>query len=1144
MEKACGNSACRNTFICHNDKKKFCSNRCYPSVIARAAAKQASRNGALAGAANCASLDTVRTTPAQTPAPTYYETPDDTSTRKTRDDSWIPSPHSGCSPPTARFGRPRRDPAPSTVTQTACIAGVNVSLPALSPPQARPFSTPTSRSPRPPSIVQPTRVSHGDLDDQHLALPSPLFPSDTTPPPFSDASSSSFESSFDDLDGGVLEDEDALSPADLFYERWAPTILNCSSRTELDTIASDLATNWHALTLKEDTPSSEATRPPRIPQTTPPGSIPHRQQSRQQQRVRRKNNAKRWAAASKLQALFKRYPKRAVRKVLGETSQSYTGSSEAATLFLKTTYEKPRPPPDDILVARAAYDECLWTPPSDDDLSLLSLPPSRQEIAYKLKRASNTSPGADGVEYKDIQRLDPSGRLLEVLYAAVWLYGIPTCWKSARTIPVYKKGSPDDYANFRPISLLSTIYKLFSSSIATRLTTVASNCDWLSPEQKGFLPGVHGIQEHTMLLESAIEEAKLKKSNLTICWLDLANAFGSLPHDFLHQLFASLPIPTVLRDLLSDIYTDSIFQFVVGRELITVHPTSGVRQGDGLSSIIFNLAAEPLIRCAKAPSNSGFPLFCSMLKATAYADDVSLIGTTPEQLQPVLDAMLVVAAKLGLRFNVGKCSFLAISKGKATHSTHLTIHGTSLRGLEEGETESYLGVPLGTRLTFRPVSDLPDKLTKLADCDLAPWQKLEVFRAHLLPSLSHHLATGRVLRGFLGEMDARCSEFLRFVSNVPHTAHNGFLYSDRRAGGLGASQLAKDSDIWIIARATQLLDSNDPVVRLTARAQLSQNISRGFNGKPPDPLPLSNYLSGSVEGGLHDTRFYKCGSNTWSRARKSARRLEVRIDVSGDESTKVIADDVSCLSLKAVRGLRSVIRKRWTISLTNALHQGRVARGLLLDPSNDVARLSSHRTCLSFNEWNLIHKSRLGLLPLLGNPGCSAPNTKCRRCKVDAETTSHVTSHCRSNLPAIGRRHDLVLAEIVKTITRAGHAASVNRVFPGSTLRPDIVIPSTDPPTIIDLTITFDAPESLDAGHARKIEKYSCLGLTLPFVIGALGSWLPSNNAVAVALNIPPAPWRRLRRKCRLMAIQGSVSIIHRHIHGHGDDQEANIPAP
>ena len=87
------------------------------------------------------------------------------------------------------------------------------------------------------------------------------------------------------------------------------------------------------------------------------------------------------------------------------------------------------------------------------------------------------------------------------------------------------------------------------------------------------------------------------------------------------------------------------------------------------------------------------------------------------------------------------------------------------------------------------------------------------------------------------------------------------------------------------------------------------------------------------------------------------------------------------------------------------------------------------------------YKSRLGLLPPLGNLGFSANTTKLRRCKVDAETTLHATSHFRRNLLTIGRRHDLVLLEIVKTITGAGHEATVNnRVFPGSILRPDFVI--------------------------------------------------------------------------------------------------------
>ena len=221
-------------------------------------------------------------------------------------------------------------------------------------------------------------------------------------------------------------------------------------------------------------------------------------------------------------------------------------------------------------------------------------------------------------------------------------------------------------------------------------------------------------------------------------------------------------------------------------------------------------------------------------------------------------------------------------------------------------------------------------------------------------------------------------------------------------------------------------------------------------------LPFSNYLSGLVEGGLHDTRFYKCGPNTWSRPRKSAWRLEVRIDVSGDESTKVIADDVFCLSQKAVRGLHSVIRKRWTNSLTRALHQGRVARGLLLNSCTSPA-LSQQ----SLSNW--------------------PPSRSCALGNSQDHFCGRPWGDCEQGLPWIH--------------PQAGHRHLL-----------------ANPPIIIDLTITFDASESLDADHAKKIEKYSCLRLTLPFVVGALGSWQPSNNVVATALSIPPAPWRRLWR--------------------------------
>ncbi len=152
----------------------------------------------------------------------------------------------------------------------------------------------------------------------------------------------------------------------------------------------------------------------------------------------------------------------------------------------------------------------------------------------------------------------------------------------------------------------------------------------------------------------------------------------------------------------------------------------------------------------------------------------------------------------------------------------------------------------------------------------------------------------------------------------------------------------------------------------------------------------------------------------------------------------MIADDVSCLSTKAIRGFRTVIRRRCT-EFSNASNKGRVPRGLLLDSSSDIARLKSSRTKLNFEEWKLLHHSRLPILPLLGKPGISAPDIRYRWCRADAETTSHVISHYRVDLPEIGHRHYTILEELARTIRRAGHTVRVNQVFPDTTLRPDIV---------------------------------------------------------------------------------------------------------
>ncbi|KZS00266.1 Uncharacterized protein APZ42_003508 [Daphnia magna] len=158
---------------------------------------------------------------------------------------------------------------------------------------------------------------------------------------------------------------------------------------------------------------------------------------------------------------------------------------------------------------------------------------------------------------------------------------------------------------------------------------------------------------------------------MSIAWLDMCNAFGSVPHAVLNDLFTSLPVPEDLRRILVDIYSGNRMDFAVGKESIRIFPTAGVRQGDALSSPIFNPIqtltrgpSEPLVRAGKSNINPGFLLFGSLVKTTAYADDIAVVTNSPFELQNILNVFTLTANTLGLQFNAGKCACLVFDKGK------------------------------------------------------------------------------------------------------------------------------------------------------------------------------------------------------------------------------------------------------------------------------------------------------------------------------------------------------------------------------------------------------------------------------------------------------------------------------------------------
>lgn len=73
-------------------------------------------------------------------------------------------------------------------------------------------------------------------------------------------------------------------------------------------------------------------------------------------------------------------------------------------------------------------------------------------------------------------------------------------------------------------------YKLYTGCLANRLMQWCLSNNIISASQKGFMPH-DGVFEHNFIVQNLILEARRKRSDLCLAWIDIQNAFGSIPHE-------------------------------------------------------------------------------------------------------------------------------------------------------------------------------------------------------------------------------------------------------------------------------------------------------------------------------------------------------------------------------------------------------------------------------------------------------------------------------------------------------------------------------------------------------------------------------------------------------------------------------------
>ena len=189
------------------------------------------------------------------------------------------------------------------------------------------------------------------------------------------------------------------------------------------------------------------------------------------------------------------------------------------------------------------------------DLSL----PRWSEVDKTVHRArAGSAPGPNGIPYRLYKNAPDVLRFLWKLMRTVWQRKeVPTSWRRAGGILIPKEKDSSEIGQFRQISLLNVEGKIFFSVAAQRLAGYLRKNNLIDTSiQKAGIAGFSGCVEHASVIWHQIQTAKKEGTNLHVVFLDLANAFGSVPHNLLWTAFDYFRVPTAFTTLVKGYFQD------------------------------------------------------------------------------------------------------------------------------------------------------------------------------------------------------------------------------------------------------------------------------------------------------------------------------------------------------------------------------------------------------------------------------------------------------------------------------------------------------------------------------------------------------------------------------------------------------------
>jgi hypothetical protein len=340
---------------------------------------------------------------------------------------------------------------------------------------------------------------------------------------------------------------------------------------------------------------------------------------------------------------------------------------------------------------------------------------SRQKLNTKIteeevNRAINLiqnhkAPGQDGV----IGEILKTGG--EKIRKAVWMLccvawnteRVPKDWVQGVVFPLYKDGDDRDPLNYRGITLLSIVGKVYNRVLATRLMKFGEREGLgIVEEQGGFRPE-RGTEDQIFIFTEVLR-ARTQRTTYT-AFIDMQKAYDRVWRNGLWKRMWDEGVRGKIWRVIKNMYSVVQSSVLVGVEKTdTFDLHTGVRQGCVMSPVLFSFFINGLAREINEKTQ-GVSVGDISLRLLLYADDVVLLAGMSRDLQDMLDVVTSYCRKWRFRVNPKKGKSEVMLFGRKPRSKE--ARKWRLAGVEIQETESYtyLGVELVSRLNFKKLKE-------------------------------------------------------------------------------------------------------------------------------------------------------------------------------------------------------------------------------------------------------------------------------------------------------------------------------------------------------------------------------------------------------------------------------------------------------